>query len=236
MAADGTWRSFWDGEHAIYVSPRHKQVHYAAIADGIIAHLRTLPDPASAVVLDYACGEALEAGRVSAACGRLVLCDGAPSIVSALNRRYGGQIPACEPEDLATLLSPGSVDLIVICSLVQYLSADETAALLVRLAGLLKPGGRLVLADVITPEAGLIADVTSLLVNAARHGYVAHALKGLVVTALSPYAKMRGQLGLTRFTEAEVDGMMRGAGLRAHRHQPNLGLTGHRMTMVGVRD
>lgn len=27
------WRSSWDGDHAIYVSDRHKAVHYRAIAD-----------------------------------------------------------------------------------------------------------------------------------------------------------------------------------------------------------
>jgi SAM-dependent methyltransferase len=236
MPKDASWRSFWDGEHAIYVSARHKQVHYAAIADGILAHLAALPMPGSATVLDYACGEALEADRVAAASGRLVLCDGAPSVVRALNARYGGRIPACEPEGLGQVIARGSIDLIVICSLVQYLTPADTAALLVDLAGYLKPGGRLVLADVITPEAGIIADVSSLIGNGLRHGYAVSALKGLVVTALSPYARMRGQLGLTRFTEADVTAMMRAAGLAAHRHRPNLGLTAHRMTMVGVRD
>ena len=29
------WRSFWDGEHSIYVNARHKDVHYREIADQI---------------------------------------------------------------------------------------------------------------------------------------------------------------------------------------------------------
>ncbi len=48
------WRSFWDGEHAIYVSDRHKAVHYQAIADGILAHVAAAGLGNGAVVLDYA--------------------------------------------------------------------------------------------------------------------------------------------------------------------------------------
>ena len=87
MMAD--WRAFWNGDHAIYVSDRHKTVHYRAIADGILDHLRSA-GPA-AVVLDYACGEALEAPRVAAEARRLVLCDGASSVVEKL------RAPSVEP-------------------------------------------------------------------------------------------------------------------------------------------
>ena len=48
-----SWRDFWNGEHAIYVSPRHKALHYRAIATDLIAHIPA----ADAVVLDQGCGE-----------------------------------------------------------------------------------------------------------------------------------------------------------------------------------
>jgi SAM-dependent methyltransferase len=227
------WRSFWDGDHAIYVSETHRHVHYQAIADGILDHVATLAAPAQSVVLDYACGEALEAHRVAAAVGKLVLCDGAPSVVAKLNERHVGV--AVVPEDLDRVLGDGEADLIVVSSLIQYLTLADFEALVDLLSMKLKAGGRLVVADVIPPDAGLVADVTSLLRNGIRHGYFYAGLVGLVATAVSPYRKLRQSLGLTTYSQADMITLLTAHGLSAHRHEPNLGLTPHRMTFVATR-
>ena len=231
------WRSFWDGEHAIYVDQRHKTVHYQEIAKGILAHLADVPAGASAVVLDYACGEALEAAEVAGRCARLVLCDGAPSVVAKLAERYAPdpKIAACTPEDLDGVLADGSTDLIVVSSLIQYLSRSDFEALLDRFATKLRPGGRFVLADVISPDAGMVADILALLRNGARHGYFVSALVGLVATAISPYRKIRSELGLATYSSDDILGLLRSHGFTANRHEPNLGLSPHRMTFVAVR-
>jgi SAM-dependent methyltransferase len=231
------WRSFWDGEHAIYVDQRHKTVHYHAIADGILAHLADVPASQNAVVLDYACGEALEAGQVAARCARLVLCDGAPSVVAKLAERFAGdpKVAACMPEDLDSALADGTADLIIVSSLIQYLSRAEFEALLDRFAAKLKPGGRFVLADVIASDAGTVPDILSLLRNGARHGYFLSALVGLVATAVSPYRKIRSELGLATYSEDDMIEILAAHGFAPRRHQPNLGLTPHRMTFVALR-
>ncbi|WP_439572690.1 class I SAM-dependent methyltransferase [Phreatobacter sp.] len=228
------WRSFWDGEHAIYVSARHKQVHYRAIADGILAHLASAGTGPDAVVLDYACGEALEADRVAAAVGRLVLCDGAPSVVARLAERFSGEarVAAVLPEDLDDALADGTADVIVVSSLIQYLGQEDFAVLLRRFRQKLKPSGRLVVADVIPPDAGMVADVLSLLRNGLAHGYLSAAAMGLVATAVSPYRKLRAELGLTTYAEADMLALLRREGFAGRRHVPNLGLTPHRMTFV----
>ncbi|MBY0360950.1 MAG: class I SAM-dependent methyltransferase [Phreatobacter sp.] len=228
------WRSFWDGEHAIYVSDRHKAVHYGAIADGILAHVAAAGLGRDAVVLDYACGEALETPRVAAAVGRLVLCDGAPSVVAKLRERFGGlaNLAFALPEELDGVLAGGTADLVVVSSLIQYLSPEDFAALLERFRHLLKPGGRLVVADVIPPDSGMVADVASLLRNALKHGYLPAALVGLVATAVSPYRRIRSEIGLSTYAEADMIALMAGHGFLARRHRPNLGLTPHRMTFV----
>lgn len=228
------WRSFWDGEHAIYVSDRHKQVHYRAIADGILEHLAAGGAGREAVVLDYACGEALDAGRVAAAAGRLVLCDGAPSVVQKLADRFAGQdaIAAVLPEDLDAVLADREADLVVVSSLIQYLGRDDFAALLGRFRRKLKSSGRLVVADVIPPDAGMVADVLSLLRNGLAHGYLAAAVRGLAATAVSPYRKLRTELGLTTYAEADILALFAREGFSASRHAPNMGLTPHRMTFV----
>ena len=61
------WLAFWDSPHSIYVSARHKDVHYRVIAEAIAA----LVPSREARVLDYGSGEALHADIVAAACGQL---------------------------------------------------------------------------------------------------------------------------------------------------------------------
>ena len=46
------WLAFWDSPHSIYVSARHKDVHYRLIASEIAA---LVPGP-QARVLDYGSG------------------------------------------------------------------------------------------------------------------------------------------------------------------------------------
>jgi SAM-dependent methyltransferase len=228
------WRSFWDGDHAIYVSDRHKELHYRAIADGILDHVRLGQAGPGAVVLDYACGEALETPRLAASVGRLVLCDGAPSIVARLRERFGGlaNVDLALPEDLDAVLPDGASDLIVVSSLIQYLSEADLDGLFQRFRAKLKPTGRLVVADVIPPDAGIVADVASLLRNAWRGGFLLSAVVGLAATAVSPYRKLRGELGLATYPESAMKALLAWHGFAAERHVPNLGLTPHRMTFV----
>jgi SAM-dependent methyltransferase len=228
------WRSFWDGDHAIYVSDRHKQLHYRAIADGILDHLRLAGARPEAVVLDYACGEALDAPRVAAAVGRLVMCDGAPSVVARLRERLGAlpDVAFALPENLDEVLADGGCDLIVVSSLIQYLSSDDLDGLLLRFRAKLKPTGRLVLADVIPPDAGIVADVGSLLRNGWSGGFFLSAVAGLAATAVSPYRKLRGELGLATYSEAAMLERLGRHGFAGARHHPNLGLTPHRMTFI----
>src|SRR5215472_18941573 len=80
-----SWLRFWDRPHRIYVNDRHLRVHYARIADDILS---VLPDRAGVSVLDFGCGEALDASRVAARAGRLYLYDGAPSVRARLIRRF----------------------------------------------------------------------------------------------------------------------------------------------------
>ncbi|KAF0124218.1 MAG: type 12 methyltransferase [Xanthobacteraceae bacterium] len=80
----------------------------------------------------------------------------------------------------------------------------------------------------------MVADVASLLRNALKHGYLPAALMGLVATAVSPYRKLRAEIGLATYSEAEMIGLMAGHGFTTTRYRPNLGLTPHRMTFIGI--
>ena len=53
------WIDYYDSTHTIYASKLHRDLHFQIIARDIIGYISS-PE---AVVLDYACGEALSAAR-----------------------------------------------------------------------------------------------------------------------------------------------------------------------------
>src|SRR5918911_3074608 len=104
------WRDFWNQDTPIYVSERHKVLHYRLVAADIAA---LVPSP-QAQVLDHGCGEALSAERGAARCGRLYLCDAAPLVRERLAARFGGnpKIAVLAPEEVSPL-PDGPLDLLV---------------------------------------------------------------------------------------------------------------------------
>lgn len=224
-----SWRDFWDRPHRIYVNDRHRRVHYAQVAADILEELPREPG----VVLDYGCGEALQAGDVAARCKRLILCESAPSVLDALRERYAGTPSiAVIAANTVTNIPDGSLDLIVANSVLQYLTSEETARLAETLRPKLVPEGRLIFADVVPPGGGVVADVSSLLTTAARYGFLLAALGGLAATFVSDYRRLRQQIGLTTYEEAEIVGLLEKAGYRAERRARNFGFNQRRMTII----
>ncbi len=227
-----TWRDYWNQDTPIYASERHKALHYRGIADDILALLPS-PDP---VVLDHGCGEALEAGRVAAACRELHLCDAAPLVRERLAGRFGDvpTIRVLSPEAVGNL-PDASLDLVVANSLLQYLSTAELDAALALWHAKLRPGGRLVVADVIPPDVSPVTDALALLRFARTGGFLGAALASLVRTALSDYRTLRTRLGLSHHTEEGMLGRLDRAGFQAERRARNMGHNPARMTFVGRR-
>ncbi|WP_043749196.1 class I SAM-dependent methyltransferase [Methylobacterium nodulans] len=231
-----SWREFWNRTNPIYVNERHRVRHYAGVAEEIAA----LVPHAGAHVLDYGCGEALSAGRVARICARLYLCDAAPRVRDALADRFGDEprVTVLAPEAIAAL-PDRSLDLVVAHSVAQYLTPAELDAALSLWREKLRPGGCLVLADVIPPDLGALADSLALLAFARREGFLGAALLGLVRTALSDYPSLRRRLGLTRYTQAAMLERLRAAGFTAE-PRPNLGHNPQRLAftarVAGARD
>jgi SAM-dependent methyltransferase len=221
------WRDYWNQDTPIYVSERHKLLHYRLVASDIAA---LVPSP-EAHVLDHGCGEALSAERIAARCGRLYLCDAAPLVRERLAARFGGnsKIEVLAPEEIERL-PDGSLDLVVANSLLQYLSRDELRTLLRLWRAKLKDDGRLVLADVIPPDLSPLTDAKALLGFAWQGGFAARAVLGLVRTALSDYRRIRNALGLSTYAEDEMIELLRAEGFSAERRAQNIGHNQARMT------
>jgi SAM-dependent methyltransferase len=222
-----SWREFWDSAHSIYVNDRHKDVHYRDVAEQIAAFV----PHADARVLDHGCGEAVHADLVAARAHEVLLCDAAASVRAAIATRFAAnpKIRVIAPEEVEHL-GPASLDLIFANSLVQYLTEAELDALLATWRRLLIADGVLVVADVIPPDVGPLSDVAALIRYAAANGFLVAALIGLTRTALSPYRRLRNELGIARYGEGEFMKKLRAAGFTAERLAQNVEHNPARMT------
>jgi SAM-dependent methyltransferase len=226
--ASSDWISFWDSTHSIYANARHHTVHFQRIAEDIRRYA-----PAGGAMLDYGCGEALFADRVAKATSRLILCEPAPNVRATLAGHFAGnsKIVVRKPEDIAAMASQ-SIDTIVMHSVSQYLSEPELDALLKLFRRLIKPGGMLVLGDVIPRRLSALSDAIALLRFASAEGFYWAALRSLLRTYFSSYWQLRKSLGLSRYGEDQIIGKLEAAGFSAIRARSNIGHNAKRMTFL----
>jgi ubiquinone/menaquinone biosynthesis C-methylase UbiE len=224
------WRDYWNQDTPIYSGERHKLLHYKRVASDIIGHIPSR----DAVVLDYGCGEALFADQVAAKCAKLYLSDAAPLVRKRLQAKFGTneRIAILSPDQVASI-ADASLDLIVVNSLLQYLSLDELRGLLKLWRTKLKSGGQLVIADVIPPDVSPITDARALLSFAWHGGFLRSALMGLARTAVSEYRKIREEIGLAQYSEDEMVDILQDAGFTPERAGRNFGHNQARMTFIG---
>jgi len=223
------WIDYYDSTHTIYASKLHRDLHFQLIAKDIIGYIAS----SEAVVLDYACGEALSATKVAETCGQLILAEPAPGVRGRLIARFAPdtRIRVRSLDDLRKMAEK-SIDLAVMNSVAQYMTSAELDTAFAVIKRLLKPGGRLVVGDILRPEIGVARDVTALLRFAGKHGFLKDAMIGLVSTALSDYRHLRTRIGLQRYGEAEMIAKLAAAGFTASRAPFNIGHNPWRMTFV----
>ncbi|GCC45934.1 hypothetical protein chiPu_0030188, partial [Chiloscyllium punctatum] len=214
------WIDYYDSTHTIYASRLHRDLHFQVIANDIIGYI-TSPD---AVVLDYACGEALSAVKVANACAQLYLAEPAPGVRGRLVARFASdtRIRVRSLDELKNMQAD-SIDLVVMNSVAQYMTPQELDTAFDVIHRLLKPSGRFVLGDILRPEVGMGRDVIALLRFAATHGFLRDALVGLASTALSDYRQLRTRIGLQRYREDEMIAKFAAAGFTATRAPRNIG-------------
>jgi SAM-dependent methyltransferase len=223
------WLAFWDSPHSIYVNARHKDAHYRLIAQDIAA---LVPGP-NAHVLDYGSGEALHADLVAAAAEQLFLCEASPGLCSFLEGRFvaNPKIRVLAPHEVARL-PEHSLDLIVLHSVTQYLTAAGSGALFALFHRLLKSDGLLLVSDVVPPGLWATTDALALLRFGTENGFLVEALRGLVRTRFSDYWRLRSNLGLTRYDEAAMIDKLTAAGFTARRTEENIGHNQARMAFL----
>jgi len=225
-----SWIDFYDFKHSvIYVNARHCDVHYRTIAEDI----RKLVPSSSAHVLDYGCGEATSADLVAAACTKLILVEAAPNVRAALTQRYTGhpKITVISAEQAAAL-PKGSLDMIVMHSVAQYLSTADLDRLLAVFHSLLKPGGLFVLGDIVPPHFAAPAAALALLRFGAANGFFWAAAFGLMRIFVSDYLRLKKTVGLSHYAEAVMLERLKRAGYAPQRASHNIGHNQQRMTFL----
>ena len=138
-------------------------------------------------------------------------------------------IKAVAPDEVAAI-ADASLDLIVANSLLQYLDAATLDDLIETWKAKLKPGGRLVLADVIPPDVSPLTDAAALLTFAWQGGFLGAALTGLVRTFFSDYRKLRGELGISTYSEPDIRLILDRHGMSCTRLVKNIGHNPARMS------
>ncbi len=224
------WISFYDFKHSvIYVNARHRDVHYRTIATDIAK----LVPSSDARVMDYGCGEATSAAILADACGHLTMVEAAPNVRAALAARNAGnaRIAVMTPDEAAAEPAQ-SYDMIVLHSVAQYLSAAELDGLLARFHRLLKPDGLFVLGDIIQPRLAAPMAAMALLRFGAANGFFWAAVGGLMRIFVSDYLKIKSQVGLSHYEEADMLKKLREAGYDAKRAPRNIGHNQQRMTFL----
>lgn len=226
------WISFYDFKHSvIYVNARHRDVHYETIAKDIRA---LVPSP-GAIVMDYGCGEATSAALVAEACHHLTLVEAAPNVRAALRERYASnpKMSVMSPDEAAAT-PDHSVDMIVLHSVAQYLTAAELDAMMATFRRLLKPTGTFVLGDIVPPQMASVWAALSLLKFGAANGFFWAAVGGLIRILLSDYFTLKKTHGLSHYTEADMLARLKTAGFAPRRARRNIGHNQRRMTFLST--
>lgn len=227
-----SWVEYWNGTPTIYVSKRHQEAHDMTIVEGLLPHI---PRP-SARVLDYGCGDATGADRVAERCGTLFLWDAAAAVRQRLQVRFQGNagIAVLSPDAMAGL-EDGSIDLITIVSVVQYLDDQAFSDLLSACRRLLSSDGKLIIADVIPPDVGIARDAEQLVRFGLRERFATAAVIGLARTALSGYVKLRSTLSLRKYREDEFAAILAAHGFSGRQLPRNIGHNQYRKSYIAVR-
>ncbi len=157
------WQAYWDRleEHVLF---RVEAAHFVRRLEAALG-----PD-LGARVLDFGCGFGFTAELLAPRVAALFVFDASDRMRRRAQLRLAGHAnvrvlgaPATWPDGL-------SVDLILVNSVVQYMTLDEFHRWLGQWRKLLAPRGRLVLSDLLTHDVRPLREVVEMLVLSARGG------------------------------------------------------------------
>jgi cyclopropane fatty-acyl-phospholipid synthase-like methyltransferase len=228
-----SWLDFWNTPNAIYANSRHQQAHSAKVLDGVRGFV---PAGGGAVVLDWGCGDALVADDLAQSCRTLLLFEAAVAIRQRLVANYANR-PKIEVLDEAKLaaVAPASIDLIVVNSVVQYLSRQQFDDALGLFRRLLKNDGKLLLGDIVAPDTPQLGHVATFLRFAWQNGFFLAGLVSLTRNFTSPYRRLRRNAGFACYTAVEMLAALNDNGFVGERLPANIAVSPLRSSYLAAK-
>ncbi len=187
---------------------------------------------AGTAVFDFGCGFGAVAERLAQQEVRLKIWDRSTNMrevaSSRLSRFPNAGLLNLEQSDKA---AAHEFDLILVNSVIQYMSTDELQDWLRRWRGMLKHGGRIIISDIIPPGIGFLAEIYDSIRFAMHKGYLVRSL-GKLGQEFFRYLNRRRRLQLLRFGPEELSKMAASAGLTTEFLAENLTFRRGRKTAV----
>ena len=203
-----SWDAYWE-------ELREEPEIFAAEAAEYVRRLtQAIPIDSSTRLLDFGCGFGFVGNLLSLQAGAVFLWDASPTMRRRAQRNTKGRdnVRFVDLSDAHGVPPDVRFDLILVNSVVQYMSVDELNGWLVRWRNLLAPTGRLVVSDLIPPDHATSSDLTGLLKLSARSGLITKFLLGRL-REFRRYWRMRQSAPLARMSQDELRARAAAAGL-----------------------
>jgi SAM-dependent methyltransferase len=186
------WQAYWDRleEHVIF---RVEAADYVARLEA------ALGTDLGARVLDFGCGFGFIAELLAPRVAQLFVFDASERMRRRAQLRLAGHanVRFLGPPGAAPWPSALEFDLILVNSVVQYMTPDEFHHWLGQWRAMLAPGGHLVLSDLLTHDVDPLREVVGMLALSARRGCLMRVVRK-ALGELRHYSKTRRMRPLCR--------------------------------------
>jgi SAM-dependent methyltransferase len=197
--AHSGWRRFWDEKGPPGPWLRGEAAHFTRELTAAFALEGT-------DVLDFGCGYGFVAEMLAPKVRTLYVWDASPTMLDYTRARIAAHANA-HVLDLDTEASPDvHLHLVIVNSVVQYLTEDEAVHWLGVLARLLRPDGRLLLSDVVGPHRALVTEL--------RRALSRRRVRALRIAGMWRYLRSRRSAPLLRLDRSGLERIAGRNGLR----------------------
>ena len=221
------WKSHYDS-----MAHHESLALFEAEADDFFQRLTAaFPFDGNQRVLDFGSGLGIVAERLASVAGELCFWDYSENMLATARARLQPLDNAREFDVATDGESGGLFDLIVVNSVIQYMSADELRQWLETWRRWLTPAGSLIVSDVILPEPAFLREVRDSLQFAASKGFLLNILKKDIPQYVR-YLGARRQATMQRYSHDDFLQLASSCGLSARILDGNLTYRTNRFSVL----
>ena len=213
------WIDYWSSETQ-FACDLHKVMGYQAVFEDLRPYVKD-----SDIVLDFGCGEALFAEKLSQHCRQLFLYDKAQSILDKLSFAESSNIHVIQSYNVLK-----SLDLVLISSVSQYLTKSEFKKTLQELLPLMSENGQIIISDVIPFKNSIPREAIDLMMLAFKYKFLTKAILKMIKSYFGNYYRLRKKNPLTKYDYNSFKEMMHSPDLEIRLEKFNIGLNNNRLT------